>query len=227
MLSTDEALLDNPVFAALSGAHARFAQARGRALRYPVDVAPFLGLPSQPSADDWEDAASLVVPGTFAAVLQSGAEAPPGWTTLRAFDLVQMIAERVTGVDYPEAISLGAADVPEMLELVAETEPGPFLNRTIELGDYLGIRCDGALVAMAGERLRFDGWTEISGVCTMPTHRGRGLASGLIRALIGGIKLRSDRPFLHVVSTNTSAIRIYQELGFRVRRSATITVMTP
>ena len=80
---------------------------------------------------------------------------------------------------------------------------------------------------MAGERLRFDGWTEISGVCTMPTHRGRGLASRLIRALIGGIELRSHRPFLHVLSTNTSAIRIYEELGFRIRRSATITVMTP
>jgi hypothetical protein len=73
-----------------------------------------------------------------------------------------------------------------MLELVAETEPGPFLNRAVELGDYLGIRCDGALVAMAGERLRFDGWTEISGVCTMPTHRGHGLASGLVGALIAG-----------------------------------------
>ena len=114
-----------------------------------------------------------------------------------------------------------------MLELVAETEPGPFLNRTIELGDYLGIRRDGALVAMAGERLRFDGWTEISGVCTIPTHRGRGLASGLVGALIAGIERRSQRAFLHVLSTNTSAIRVYEQLGFRIRRSATITVIKP
>ena len=227
MLSTDEALLDNPVYAALSGAHARFAQVRGRASRYPVDVAPFFALPSQPSAGDWQDAAGLVIPGTYAAVLHSGAEGPPGWKTIRAFDVVQMIGERVTGVDCPQAISLGAVDVPEMLELVAETEPGPFLNRTIELGDYLGLRCDGALVAMAGERLRFDGWTEISGVCTMPTHRGHGLASRLVGALIAGIELRSQRSFLHVLSANTSAIRLYEELGFRARRSATITVMTP
>jgi ribosomal protein S18 acetylase RimI-like enzyme len=227
MLSTDEALLDNPVYAALSGAHARFAQVRGRVLRYPVDVAPFLGLPSQPSAEDWEDAAGLVVPGNYAAVLQSGAAARPGWNTVRAFELVQMIGERVTGVGFREAISLGAADVSEMLELVAETEPGPFLNRTVELGDYLGIRCDGALVAMSGERLRFDGWTEISGVCTMPAHRGHGLASRLVSAITAGIQLRSHRPFLHVLSTNTSAIRLYEELGFRVRRSATVTVMTP
>jgi ribosomal protein S18 acetylase RimI-like enzyme len=164
---------------------------------------------------------------TYAAVLHSCAERPPGWKTIRAFEVVQMIEERVTGVDCPQAISLGAADVPEMLELVAETEPGPFLNRTVELGDYLGIRCDGALVAMAGERLRFDGWTEISGVCTVPTHRGHGLASGLVGALIAGIQLRSQRSFLHVLSTNIGAIRLYDELGFRARRSATITVMTP
>lgn len=227
MLSNDEALLDNPVYAALSGAHARFAQVRGRARRYPIDVAPLFALPSQPSARDWQDAAGLVVSGTYAAVLHSGAERPPGWTTIRTFDVVQMIGERVIGVDCLQAISVGATDVPEMLELVAETEPGPFLNRTIELGRYLGIRCHGALVAMAGERLRFDGWTEISGVCTLPTHRDHGLASRLVGALIAGIQLRSQRAFLHVLSTNTTAIRLYQELGFRARRSAAITVMTP
>jgi ribosomal protein S18 acetylase RimI-like enzyme len=226
MLPTDEALLDNPVYAALCGAHARFAQVSGRARRYPVDVAPFLGLPSPPSPEDWRDAADLVAPGSYAAVRYSGAELPDAWQAVEAFDLVQMIGERVTGVDCPEAIPLGAADVPEMLELVAQTEPGPFLTRTIELGDYLGISCDGALVAMAGERFHLDGWTEISAVCTNPDHRGRGLASQLTRALIARIQLRSQRAFLHVLSTNTGAIRLYEELGFRVRQTATITVVT-
>lgn len=226
MLPSDEALLENPAYAALCGAHARFAQVRGRARRYPVDVAPFLALPSPPSPQDWRDAAGLVAPGTYAAVRYSGAELPDGWRAVEAFDLVQMIGEQVTGVDCSEAIPLGAADVPEMLELVAQTEPGPFLTRTIELGDYLGIRCDGALVAMAGERLHLDGWTEISAVCTKPDHRGQGLASRLIGALIAGIQLRSERAFLHVLSTNTGAIRLYEELGFCVRRTATITVVT-
>jgi ribosomal protein S18 acetylase RimI-like enzyme len=226
MLPADEAALDNPVYAALCGAHARFAQVRGRARRYPVDVAPFLGLPSRPSAEDWRDAAGLVSPGTYAAVRYSDVELPDDWQAVEAFDLVQMIGERVTGVDCPEAIALGAADVPEMLELVAQTDPGPFLTRTIELGDYLAIRRDGALVAMAGERFHLDGWTEISAVCTKPDHRGRGLASQLIGALIAGIQLRSQRAFLHVLSSNTGAIRLYEELGFRVRQTATITVVT-
>jgi ribosomal protein S18 acetylase RimI-like enzyme len=199
---------------------------RGRARRYPLDVAPFLALPSPPSAQDWEDAAELVAPGTNAAVGYSAAELPDGWQAVMAFDVVQMIGERVTGADCSEAIGLGAADVPEMLELVAQTEPGPFLPRTIELGDYLGIRCDGALVAMAGERLHLDGWTEISAVCTRPDYRGRGLASRLMGALIAGIQLRSQRAFLHVLSTNTGAIRLYEELGFRIRQTATLTVVT-
>lgn len=226
MLPTDEVLLDNPVYAALCGPHERFAQVRGGARRYPLDVAPFLALPSPPSAQDWQDAAGLVSPGTYAAVRYSGADLPDAWQAVQAFDLVQMIGERVTGADCPEAIPLGAADVPEMLELVAQTEPGPFLTRTIELGDYLGIRRDGALVAMAGERFHLDGWTEISAVCTKPDHRGRGLASRLVGALIASIQLRSQRVFLHVLGTNVGAIRLYEELGFRVRQTATITVVT-
>ncbi len=154
------------------------------------------------------------------------AELPDGWRAVQAFQLAQMVEERVAGVDCEEAVSLGTADVPEMLALVAETEPGPFLPRTIELGDYLGIRRDGALVAMAGERFRLPGWTEISAVCTKPDHRGQGLASRLMGALIAGIQRRSERPFLHVMSSNTGAIRLYEALGFRLRQHATLTVVT-
>jgi ribosomal protein S18 acetylase RimI-like enzyme len=226
MLPSDEAMLDDPAYGALCGAHARLAEVCGRARRYPADVAPFLALPSPPSAQDWRDAAELVAPGTYVAGRYGSGELPEGWQAVQAFDLVQMVEESVTGVDCAEAISLGADDVPAMLELVAQTEPGPFLPRTVELGDYLGIRCDGALVAMAGERFRLDGWTEISAVCTKPDHRGQGLASRLMGALIAGIQRRSERAFLHVMSTNTGAIRLYEKLGFRVRQTATLTVVT-
>ena len=194
--------------------------------RYPIDVAPFLGLPAPPSAQDWRDAASLVQPGTYVAVRLRGAEMPNAWQAVQAFDLVQMIGERVNGVDCADAIPLGAADVPEMLELVTQTEPGPFLSRTIELGQYLGIRRKGALVAMAGERFHLEGWREISAVCTRPDHRGQGLASQLTGALIAGIQRRSERVFLHALTTNTAAIRLYEGLGFRVRQTATLTVVT-
>lgn len=227
MSSTDEAHLDNPVYAALSGAHARFAQSFGHALRYPADVAPFFGLPSEPAREDWRAAIEVVPPGTYAAIVHAGAGVPEPWKTVQEFEAVQMIGEHVNGVDAPEAIPLSAHDVPEMLELVRQTDPGPFLDRTIELGDYIGIRRDSQLVAMAGERLRFDGWTEISAVCTAPTHRGQGMASRLVGALIAAIQRRSERAFLHVLTSNTDAIRLYEELGFRVRRRLTISVLTP
>jgi predicted GNAT family acetyltransferase len=226
MSSTDDARLANPVHAALSGAQARFAEVRGHALRYPADVAPFLALPSEPSREDWRDAADLVQPGIRAALVHAGADVPETWTIVQEFEVVQMVEEHVNGIEEPEAISLDVADVPEMLELVRQTDPGPFLQRTIELGDYLGIRRGGQLVAMAGERLHFGGWTEISGVCTAPTYRGHGMASRLVGALTAGIQRRSERAVLHVVTTNTNAIRLYEMLGFRERRHLTISVLT-
>jgi predicted GNAT family acetyltransferase len=175
---------------------------------------------------DWRDAIELIPPGTVAATIHDGAPLPESLKVTHTFELVQMIGERASGAHDPEAITLGSADVPEMLELVRLTEPGPFFQRTIELGKYVGIRRDGALIAMAGERLHFDGWTEISAVCTAPTHRGHGLASRLMSALIADIQHRSECVFLHVLIGNTNAIRLYEGLGFCARRSRTISVLT-
>lgn len=223
----NDALLDNPVYAALTGPHARFGEARGRVRRYLPDVTPFMAFPPDPTAADWRDAAHLVGPGGYAAIVQTGQEIPDGWEVRLTFDVTQMVGERTRGADWPEALALGPDDVPEMLELVAQTEPGPFLHRTIELGEYLGFRHEGALVAMAGERMRLDGWTEISAVCTRPDFRGRGLASALMGALMAEMERRSERPFLHVMTTNTGAIRLYETLGFRVRQTGTIVVLAP
>lgn len=222
----DDSRLENPAYAALSGVHARFAQRRGRALRYAADVAPFLALPTHASRTDWRDAIELVPAGTVAATIHDGSPLPGSLTVTHTFELVQMIGEHASGSDDPEALTLDPDDVPEMLALVALTQPGPFLPRTIELGKYVGIRRDGALVAMAGERLRFDGWTEISAVCTAPRYRRHGLASRLVSTLVGEIQRRSESVFLHVLTDNTSAIRLYEELGFRARRSRTISVLT-
>lgn len=224
--SHDDVRLENPAYASLSGAQSRFAQRSGRALRYPADVAPFLALPQDASSDDWRDAIELVPAGATAATLHDGSSLPESLKVTSTFELVQMIGESARGAHDPEAITLVAADVPEVLELVRLTEPGPFLERTIELGKYVGIRRDGALIAMAGERLHFDGWTEISAVCTAPAHRGHGLASRLVSTLVAEIQDRRERVFLHALIANTNAIRLYEELGFRTRRTRVISVLT-
>lgn len=120
---------------------------------------------------------------------------------------------------------LGPADISEMRALVALTQPGPFGPRTPELGRYIGVRHDGELLAMAGERLRLDGATEISAVCTRPDHRGRGLAAALVVDAATHIAGRGDLPFLHAAATNTDAIRVYEKLGFTLRRMITAIII--
>jgi ribosomal protein S18 acetylase RimI-like enzyme len=226
MQSADHVALDNPLYAALTGAQSRFAEVCGQAVRYRADVAPFLALPRQPSAKDWADAACLVASGAYVAVQRPGGDPPEPWKVVREFDVVQMVEGHVEGIDDPGAISLGPADVPEMLELVRQTDPGPFLERTIELGRYVGIRDGGELVAMAGERMHFEGWREISAVCTAAAHRGQGFGSRLVSTLVCGIHSRHERAFLSVVSSNTHAIQLYEQLGFKIRTSRTLSVMT-
>ncbi len=144
---------------------------------------------------------------------------PADWTISLQLPGVQMVAtEALSGEPDPEAVLLQKHDVPEMLDLVRRTEPGPFGVRTIEMGRYLGIRRDGRLVAMAGERLRPPGFTEISAVCTAAEVRGQGLAGRLVLAVAHGIRERGDIPFLHAAAANTSAIRLYEHLGFTLRR---------
>lgn len=218
--------LDNPVYASLTGVHAGFARTRGRAVRYQGEVSPFAALPDQPGAQDWADAAALIGPGEAAAFPALGAPPPPDWELLWQGEGVQLVAATLDAKPDEEAVPLGPADVPDMLSLTERTKPGPFFSRTIELGRYLGIRRDGELVAMAGERFRPPGWTEISAVCTDPAWRGHGLASRLTLAVAAGIIARGDTPFLHAIATNT-AIRLYQELGFTFRREVTFPLLQP
>ncbi|MGW0816645.1 GNAT family N-acetyltransferase [Streptomyces viridiviolaceus] len=219
--------LDNAAWAALTGPHAHFAERVGRAARYPSDVAVFAALadPADPAA--WADLHRLA--GPAAAVAVPGADGvPEGWRTSDAVPGVQLVDTALRAEPDPEAVPLGPADVPEILELVARTRPGPFLPRTVLLGTYLGIRHRGRLIALAGERLRLPGWTEISAVCTDPDHRGRGLATRLVRAVAAGIRERGDTPFLHAAASNTRAIGLYESLGFTLRRRTTfLEVRTP
>jgi ribosomal protein S18 acetylase RimI-like enzyme len=188
-------------------------------LRYPVDIAAYVALPQHPSHQDWADLAALA--GPDAALPLSGIGGPPPqlWEVLSHNAGVQMVDDGVDSAPDDEAIRLTAADVPEMLSLVSATRPGPFLARTIDMGVYLGIRRDSRLVAMAGERLHPPGWTEISAVCTASDHRGRGLATRLVRAVAHQIRQRGETPFLHAAASNVHAIGLYESLGFRLRRT--------
>jgi predicted GNAT family acetyltransferase len=129
-----------------------------------------------------------------------------------------MVGQSMTGVQDPEAVELTETDVPEILDLVERAKPGPFRKRTIALGRYLGIREGDRLIAMAGERFRAPGWTEVSAVCTDPDHQGRGLGARLTLAVAAGILSRGELPFLHAAADNDRALRLYERLGFEPSR---------
>lgn len=204
-------MLENPVWAALSGPQACYAEASGDAACYLTDISPFAALADPGSASAWRDLAGLT-----AEALLTGPSltAGPGWEVTASVPGVQMVGQSMTGVHDPEAVVLTETDVPEVLDLVERAQPGPFRKRTIALGRYLGIRVDGRLVAMAGERFRLPGWTEVSAVCTDPDFQGRGLGARLTLAVAAGILERGELPFLHAAADNDRALRLYERLGF-------------
>jgi predicted GNAT family acetyltransferase len=219
-------MLDNPVWNALSTTHASFAEGDNLAKRYPVDVAPFAATRDQSAESDRSLARMLGPEGTAAIPLATMTVLPTGWTVVRKIDSAQMIWNIQTQPLVEHSFEeLNISQVDEMLALVELTKPGPFFKRTPELGSYLGIREAGKLVAMAGERLKPHGYTEISAVCTHPDYRGRGYASSLVSILIQRITRRNEIPFLHVRMENVDAIRVYEKLGFQTRRIINIAVV--
>jgi ribosomal protein S18 acetylase RimI-like enzyme len=221
----DTTALENPAWHSLTGPHAHLGAVKGGAGRYPSDTSVFIGLEDETDKRCWDELAALIRPGEVAVNLNSVAPIPPGWRVEVMIDAVQMVAETLDPGPDAEAVVLTDADVPDMLALVKRTNPGPFLPRTITMGTWLGIRCEGALAAMAGERLHPPGFTEISGVCTDVAFRGRGLGTRLIRAVAAGIVARGETPFLHASADNVNAIRLYRELGFALRAHRKLAVL--
>lgn len=213
--------LDNPGYASLTGPHAGLSSALGRARAYAPEICQFSALPDDPTDADWADLGTLAGPGGTAVLFALDTPPPAGWRQAFSMDGVQLVDRGMEARVDPEAVVLGRLDVPEMLDLVARTQPGPFEPDTLAMGVYLGIRHEGALVAMAGERMHPPGYTEISAVCTDPAFRGRGLGARLVRAVASGIRARGETPFLHTTASNTGAIRLYEALGFVERRRLT------
>jgi ribosomal protein S18 acetylase RimI-like enzyme len=212
-------VLDNPVWHALTGPQQNVAEGRSNASRYDPDVAPFAAVADAGEMRAWEELRELVGGKGVAVLFAKPAHVPEGWSEVFCIPTVQMLATDVEPAPAADVELLGVDDVEDMLALVGRTHPGPFARRTVELGDYIGVRADGGgLIAMAGMRMRVPGYTEISAVCTDEAARGRGLATALVRDIAGRILDRGETPVLHVMSTNVSAIRVYDRLGFTKRR---------
>ncbi len=222
-----ERVLDLVVWHSLGGAHAGLARTNARARRYLPDVAPFADV-ADASPESLQALADLLVPGEAAVIMRTPAlphEVPVVQMTSMGM-LRQMVARaRPPRADRGGVVLLTRDDVPEIRALTALTNPGPFEARTFELGRFYGLRVGGQLIAMAGERMKLPGFTEISAVCTHPDHRGKGHARHLVEVLEEEIFARGETPFLHVLETNVAAGRLYLEMGFEVRHATEVLVL--
>ena len=220
--------LDRPVWNMLTGPQAGLARGGDFAWRLDPAYGPFA------AARDQSDAAlaalaALVSPGEEVWLVEPEAwPAPPGMRVLRTAELAQMVAAQPapTRAGDEHVVRLGAGDSGAMTELALSTKPGPWGAQTCNYGQFYGVLRDGALAAMAGERMRPAlGLAEVSGVCTWPQYRGQGLAGQLIRRVTAGFIARGDTPFLHSYAANAGAIGLYEALGFLARRVMVATVL--
>lgn len=217
--------LDNPVWSALTGRQSHLARVQGGARRYDPAYGVFAALGERSEASLAGLGALVAALGDVALLEADPPTDAPGVVVASQDPGVQMVAERLTAGPAPdfEIVALTEADGPRMLALATLTRPGPFFERTHLLGDFFGVWADGELVAMAGERMKPDGFTELSGVCTHPDHRGHGYAAALSRQVAGRILDRGEIPFLHAYASNSGAIALYETLGFALRREVLMT----
>ena len=214
--------LDRVIWTALAGRQSVHAEGDDLARRYAPAILPF-GAARDHTPDALSALAGLVRPGEAVVQVEAAPALPPGLVAVRTGTVLQMVLTRPLPADAALPIAtLGPEDAEDMLALARLTEPGPFTLGAQQLGRFCGVRVDGRLAAMAGERFRVAGHSEVSGVCTHPDFRGRGFARALSIAVAQQILARGETPFLHSWTENATAIRLYDSIGFAVRGQFTV-----
>ena len=217
--------LDRPIWSALTGNHAHLARGTPAAWRYDADISPFAAAADH-SPQSLAALEQLVQPGEVVVLVQSEPiPLPPGLVAVSTARAVQMVATEPIAAPQDERLHrLGPADEADMYALASLTRPGPFARRSMHLGEFWGLRHQGQLIAMAGERLRQGQWTELSAVCVHPESRGQGLGRLLSRQMTHRIQAKGERPYLHAFETNSTAIALYRSLGFELRDTMNVTL---
>ena len=211
--------LDNVAWNSLTSRHKHLGVIGEKAAKYRSHVSMIAGI-AENSTEAFTELAEISEPGIPVALIGNDPpEGHPDWMVRRAGEAYQMVIEIPIKYEEKEIVRLTPEDVPEMMKLVELTQPGPFSPGTIEMGDYIGIKVDGKLVAMGGERMKPEGYTEVSGICTHPDHRGKGYAKAITGYLTNAILERGEVPFLHAFTNNTPAIKLYEKLGYKKRRT--------
>lgn len=211
-------LLDRPAWSALTGPHAHLADGGALARRYRPGTVPFAAA-RDGSMESLAALAALPKPGEVMALVEvDPPKLPPGMVGVKTGSVVQFALSAAPEASPDERIEpLGWEDAEEMLALATLTQPGPFTLKAQALGPFYGIRHEGRLVAMAGHRMKQPGYSELSGVCTHPDSRGRGLGRVLSVFVTHQILATGATPYLHAWEENIAAIRLYESIGYTLR----------
>lgn len=219
--------LDRPAWSALTSCWAPMAEGDDRAWRLDRAYGVF-GAAADRSSESLAALAALVPEnGELWVVERDDWPAPPDTRYLRRAECVQMIFEALAPGPAPsfDIVDLTEEDASAMFDLATLTRPGPYVAHTNRLGEFVGVKENGRLIAMAGERMKMPGLSEVSGVCSHPDHRGRGYAGALMRVVAARMLARGETPWLHAYADNKGAIMLYESLGFRLRGTVTAGVL--
>jgi GNAT superfamily N-acetyltransferase len=217
-------LFTNPIWNALHTRHAHFAITNGDAVRYPADVAPFAAL-AAPTMAALNQLAALLAPNDPVWLFNENLPATPNLRYLETLPCLRLFLPAnidPPSAQHPEILALTAADAPAMVALTDLAFPGFFRPRTCEMGSYFGVRDQGDLIAMCGERIMLPGYAEISGLCTHPAHRGQGYAAALIWQVVRKQRATGDVSWMHVGAANQRAVDLYLRMGFQIAQQVTI-----
>ncbi len=214
-----ESPLDNPIWQSLCSVHQQYNEGDGRLKYFYPEISPFVAMAEWDEADRNYLDQHLPANRNFFYIIKNKVELPVSCKIVFSIPLYQMVCREHTPFSAPGITTraLGAADIPQAIGLTALTKPGPFNQRTIEFGNYIGIFEGERLTAMAGERLKFSGYTEVSAICTHPDFAGKGFGAVLLSQASAHIIQNGQIPFLHVRNDNTRAIKLYEKAGFEIR----------
>ncbi len=218
--------LDAPIWCSLATHQSDLAQGDQFARRYPAHTAPFAAM-ADTSPKSYASLATIIPKGGQVALFTTEKLEPPSEFFVVARNTIEqmiMVSPQPKRTSASYEVMAGH-DAEEMTSLVQKTNPGPFSKNTPDLGTFIGIREKGNLIALAGERMRLPHFTEVSTICVHPDHRRLGHAQGLIVALVEQINERNETPFLHVLSSNSVAISLYEKLGFSIRSTLFLCVL--
>ncbi len=222
-------LLDNPIWNSLNTVDAKMNLGTKDVAIYSSETSPFVGLKEWDKQSQENLYNFLPAERTVSTLIASPFNLSDKWELIFSLGLFQMVCKEP--IPFKGAMAsiqpLSNLHIPSMIELTALTKPGPFTQRTIDFGNYVGIFKNEQLIAMAGERIHLSEFTEISAVCTHPSYVGKGYAAFLIDHLSQDIQSKGKSAFLHVRQDNQRAFNLYKGLGFEIRSDMYFAVMKP